>query len=389
MARLRLFKAVKKNLANTFSTWLASIGGDNTASGESVTQENSLKFTGVLSSVSLRADQIAASPKEIFIDSDGKIEVLHDDPLTMLLNHTPNPHMNAYTFWELNSTWLDLWGNSYNYITRSSGKVVALSPIFPGYITPTVVGGKLIYKNDGDTRFKAEIKPKDIIHFKDISIDGIVGKSRILLAKEAIGLGLAAEKFGSEFFGNGSQARGILQHPGVMGDKAHDRFEKSWKSKENMSTPILEEGMQYNQITIPPEAAQFIASREFQLQDIARVYRVPPHLLADLSRATFSNIEHSDIQFVKYTLRPLAKRYEHELENKLLGDDIGTKKIRFNLQAILRGDTKTRAEYLTKMVASKIMNRNEARAIENLNPVDGGEVFENPNTSTNGNNNTD
>ena len=385
MARLRLFKTVKKNLANTFSTWLASIGGDNTASGESVTQENSLKFTGVLSSVSLRADQIAASPKEIFTDTGGHIQVLHNDPLSMLLNHTPNPHMNAYTFWELNSTYLDLWGNAYNFITRKNGVAVALSPIHPAHIKPTVVDGKLIYKNE-DSRFDTEIKPNKILHFKDISLDGVIGKSRILLAKEAIGLGLAAEKFGSEFFGNGSQARGILQHPGVMGDKAHDRFDKSWKSKENMSTPILEEGMTYNQITIPPEAAQFIASREFQLQDIARVYRVPPHLLADLSRATFSNIEHSDIQFVKYTLRPLAKRYEHELENKLLGDDIGKKKIRFNLQAILRGDTKTRADYLTKMVSSKIMNRNEARAIENLNPVPDGEIFENPNTSTNNNN---
>ena len=368
MARLRLFKAVKKNLANTFSTWLASIGGDNTASGENVTQENSLKFTGVLSAVSLRSDQIAASPKEIIIDSGGRIEVQNDDPLFMLLNHTPNPHMNAYTFWELNNTYLDLWGNAYNYITRSKGVAVALSPIYPWNIKPEVVKGKLIYKNE-DSRFPTEIKPKDIIHFKDISLDGIIGKSRILLAKEAIGLGLAAEKFGSEFFGNGSQARGILEHPSEMGDKAYNRFKESWEKKENMSTPILEEGMTYKQITIPPEAAQFIASRQFQLQDVARVYRVPPHLLADLSRATFSNIEHSDIQFVKYTLRPLAKRYEHELEVKLLGDEIGKKKIRFNLQAILRGDTKTRAEYLTKMVASKIMNRNEARAIENLNPV--------------------
>jgi HK97 family phage portal protein len=224
--------------------------------------------------------------------------------------------------------------------------------------------------------------PKSILHFKDLSLDGVVGKSRIIQAKEAIGLGLAAEKFGAEFFGNGSQARGVLEHPGMMGDEAYANFKKSWESRGHHSTPILEEGMAYKQITIPPEAAQFIASREFQLQDIARVYRVPPHLLADLSRATFSNIEHSDIQFVKYTLRPLVKRYEQELEVKLLGKDLGKKNIRFNLDGILRGDTAARSQYYATMKQNKIMTTNEIRAHENMNPIEGGDILENPSTTS-------
>lgn len=382
MARFRFFKSVKRDLATTFTQWLALVGGGSTASGAEVTSETALKFTGVLSAVSLRADLIAASPKDIMVIKADWRSPDYNDPLYNLLAYTPNPHMNAYTFWELMSSHLDLWGNAYAAITRKKGQVVALSPIYPGYIIPEVVDGKLIYKIDGDPRFKAEIKPSDILHFKDISDDGIKGKSRIILAKEAIGLGLAAEKFGAEFFGNGSQARGILEHPAQMGDKAFDRFKESWNKKENMSTPILEEGMKYNQITIPPEAAQFIASREFQLQDIARVYRVPPHLMADLSRATFSNIEQSDIQFVKYTLRPLTKRFEQELEIKLLGDQVGKKNIRFNLDGILRGDTAARTAYYAAMKQNKIMTTNEIRAKEGLPPIDGGDILENPATSS-------
>ena len=376
-------RATNLSLSNP-QKWFDLFGGNETSSGAKVDEVNSLKFTGVLSAVSLRSELVASSPKEILVNSDGGRSKDFDDPLYKLLAYKPNPYMNSFTFWELNNTYLDLYGNAYNFISKSKGMPVALSPINPDKMEVLVEGGKLIYRisDTGDRVLDGDHTPNKILHFKDLSLDGIKGKSRILLAKEAIGLGLAAEKFGGEFFGNGTQARGVLQHPGTMGDEAYNNFKKSWSNKSNMSTPILEEGMVYNQISIPPEAAQFIASREFQLQDIARVFRVPPHLLADLSRATFSNIEQSDIQFVKYTLRPLVKRYEQELEVKLLGDDLGKKNIRFNLDGILRGDTATRAEYLSKMIQAKIMNRNEARAIENLNPVPGGEEFENPATSS-------
>lgn len=388
---------IKKVKERSLSTgdpkaWWNLFGGIRTASGARVDQDSSLKFTAVLSAVSLRSDLIASSPLDIFINEGEHRRRDFEDQLYPILNFQPNPYMDAYTFWELNNTYLDLWGNAYNYITGSAlNGVIALTPIHPANVEIRTETGKVIYRisNTGDRVLDGDHTAKKILHFKDITLDGIQGMSRILLAKEAIGLGLAAEKFGSEFFGNGSQARGVLEHPKQMGDVAYQRLKQSWDAKDNLTTPLLEEGTTYKQITIPPEAAQFIASREFQIQDVARVFRVPNHLINDLSKATFSNIEHQDISFVKYTLRPLAKRYESEMQIKLLGDDLGKKSIRFNLDAILRGDTKTRADYLTKMVAAKIFNRNEARAIENKNPVEGGEIFENPNTSTNTNNDGD
>jgi len=370
--------------------WFALFGGDKTSSGAEVDQETSLKFTAVLSAVSLRSDLIAASPKEIMVQKGDNRSSDYKDPLYRILAYEPNPYMNAYTYWELCNTHLDLWGNAYSHISNGKGQVTALTPIHPSKVEVVVEDGKLIYRvqDSGNPALDEDWKPEQILHFKDLSVDGYIGMSKILLAKEAIGLGIAAEKFGAEFFGNGSQARGVLQHPTQMGDKAWKRFQESWKKKDNMSTPILEEGMTYNQITIPPEAAQFIASREFQIQDISRVFRIPPSLLGDLSRATFSNVEHLDLQMVKYTVRPLVKRYEQELERKLLGDQIGKKNIRFNLDGILRGDTTARAAYYTVMKQMKIMTTNEIRSLENLNPIDGGDILENPSTTSEKNGNT-
>ena len=389
MAKLKLVSPLrwpfKRDLSlNSPAKWFALFGGDKTSSGAEVDQETSLKFTAVLAAVSLRGDLVAASPKEIMVSSGKNRQPDYKHPLYRILAYEPNPFMNAYTWWELNHTYLDLWGNAYNLISRQGKKVTALSPIHPARVKVEVKDGKLVYTVDGtgNSSLDGEHAPKDILHFRDLTLDGYMGQSRIMLAREAIGLGLAAEKFGGEFFGNGSQARGVIEHPTQMGDDAYNRFKQSWESKDNMSTPILEEGMVYKQITIPPEAAQFIASREFQVQDVSRIFRIPPPLLGDLSRATFSNIENLDLQMVKYTIRPLVKRYEQECELKLLSD-LGKENIRFNLDGILRGDTAARSAYYTVMKQMKIMTTNEIRALENMNPIEGGDILENPSTSSN------
>ena len=357
---------------------------------DALDQKTAMKFSGVMAAVSLRSELLASMPKVIYKNLKEGREADYKDPLYKILAYQPNPYMNAFTFWELMNTYLDLWGNSYAYISRYSGGVSALTPIEPSNVIPMVEDGKFFYRisGTGDSVLDGDHKPGKLLHFKDISFDGLVGISRIQYAKRAINLGISAEKFSKQFFDKGGHSKGIIEMEGVLDDDAYQTFKKRWDQNVNHGTPILDRGKKYHQLNMPIEDAMFIQARQFQLQDVARIFRVPPHLLADLSRATFSNIEHADIQFVKYALRPMVKRYEHELENKLLSDQLGKKNVRFNLDGILRGDTATRGEYLSKMVASQIMTQNEARAVENLNPVQEGDKFLSPYT-TPGNNNND
>lgn len=352
--------------------------------GGTVTEKTSMKFTGVLAAVSLRSELLASFPKMIYKNNEEGREATFDDPLYKIIAYQPNPYMNAFTFWELVNTHLDLWGNAYVFISRYGQKVRALTPVNPDKVEIKVENGKLIYRvtGTGDKLLDKDHSPEKFLHFKDISFDGIIGQSRISLANDAIAIAQSAEAFGKDFFDKGGQMKGIIETELGMDDEAMAAFSKRWNQNADHGTGILDRGKTYKQLSIPMADAQFIATREFQLQDIARVFRVPPHLLADLSRATFSNIEHSDIQFVKYGLRPMVKRFEHELELKLLGDELGKKSIRFNLEGMLRGDTASRTAYYASMKQNKIVTTNEIRNLENMNPIEGGDVLENPATSS-------
>jgi HK97 family phage portal protein len=205
-----------------------------------------------------------------------------------------------------------------------------------------------------------------------LSRNGIVGISPLDKAREAIGLGLAAENYGARFFGKGGNYKAVMETDKQLDDPEWKKFNKRINSYTDHDIPLLEYGIKYKDIGISPEQAQFVSSRTFQLQDIARFFNVPPHIIGDLSRATFSNIEHQDIQFVKYSLRSLLKRQEVELETKLAPMD-GTEKpdIKYILDGMLRGDTKTRAAYYQALVPLGIITRNEAREEENRSPLPG------------------
>lgn len=352
-----------------------------------VTPQSSMKFTGVLAAVSLRSELLASFPKMIYERTqEGRVE-LFGDPLQRVLAYQPNPYMNAFTFWELLNTHLDLWGNAFAYITRYGKEVKAITPIYPAKVKIKVEKGKVIYdvSGTGDPVLDKKHSQDKILHFKDISFDGIIGQSRITLANDAISLGLSQEDFEKEFFDKGGHSKAVIETDSQMTDESMTSFTKTWNQNANHGVPILDMGKKYKPIPIPMADAQLIAARSFQLQDIARVFRVPPHLLADLSRATFSNIEHSDLQFVKYGLRPMVKRYEHELELKLLGNDLGKKSIRFNLDAILRGDTAARSAYMATMKQNELYTTNEIRKMNGDNTSDDpkADLLQNPNTTSN------
>jgi len=390
LGELEAFLRVADNWDLKGETLLDIINADG---GAKVTKKTAMKFTGVLSAVSLRSELLASFPKMIYrLTPDGRVEI-PDDPLYKILAYQPNPYMNAFTFWELVNTHLDLWGNAYVFISRYGGNPKALTPVDPDKVELKVDGGKLHYivKDTGDKVLDKAHSPDKFLHFKDISFDGIIGQSRISLANDAIAIAQSAEAFGKEFFDKGGHSKGVIETDQAMGDDAFASFAKRWKANANYGTPVLDNGKKYKQLQIPMQDAQFIATREFQLQDIARVFRVPPHLLADLSRATFSNIEHADLQFVKYGLRPMVKRFEHELELKLLGADLGKKTIRFNLDAILRGDTASRISYFAGLKQNELYTTNEIRKMNGDNPIDDpkADLLANPATSSNKQSNED
>ena len=364
-------------------------GGVESESGISITQDTSLNFSAVYCATRVIAESIAYLPLQIFKKTDkGRVQ-LTDHPLYYKLHDEPNNFQTAFTLKETMATRQCLNGNAYAYIERDgAANVTQIIPFsLDTEVEPIydVKRSKIYYKING----KKVIEQTNIIHIPALSTDGIVGKSPIAIARESIGLGMAMQRFGSRFFGKGANPDFILEHPGQLSPQAIQNIKDSWaKDASGLSNShkprVLEEGMKLTRLSIAPDEAQFLESRKFQITEIARWFRLPPHMIGDLSNATFSNIEQQDIGFVKYSLAPWLKRWEQELCRKLLTEQ--EKKegvfIEFNLDALLRGDTATRGEYYTKMIAARVLSPNEVRSKENMNHYEGGDTYENPNTSS-------
>lgn len=350
-------------------------------SGILVTEESALKLSAVWSCIRLLSELPASLPIEVYEEKDrSRIPIEH--PVKELIMN-PTPLMGRFTWHELMNAWLQGWGNGISLIERNTaGFPVAFNPIHPANIKEVVYSdGNILYKiHDQERNIKGTFFSDEILHYKMFSTNGYWGKSPIQVAKENIGLGLAAERFGAKFFQRGGNLKAVIETEGHMDDKEYIDWKTRWEkfysgTTGDHSTPILEYGLKYKSLGIPPDQAQFILTREFQLQEIARIFNVPPHFLADLTRATFSNIEHQDIQFVKYTLRPILRRQEMELEEKLLSPkERGTIRIRFNLDGMLRGDLAAQTTHIKEMVQLGVMTVNEGRAILNMNPLPGGDV---------------
>jgi len=341
-------------------------------SGVNVNHETALKFTAVFAAIRIRSENIASLPKSVIREKDGKREVLHNHPVHRLIHRQPNSLMNAFTFWEYMNANLDGWGNAAAYIERkSNGDPLNIWHIHPSECTTTIVNRKIYYKVTG--QFAGTYSADDMLHFKLFTTkDGMWGIDPIRNSAEAISLGLAAQKFNTEFFAKGGHHKGVYETDQFLGDAEYQGIMKHMSEFKNFETPILEMGLKYKPISISPEAAQLIQQRTFSIQDIARIFNLPPHMLAELSRSTFSNIEHQDLQFVKYSLRPTVKRIEEELETKLFyeseTEEIGVK---FNLDGLLRGAIGTRSLYYHYGIQDGYISRNEARIMENLDPKEG------------------
>ena len=347
--------------------------------GVSVTNQAALKVTAFYAGIRIRSENIASFPKYVKrLTKDGLVDD-KKHPAYRVINVRPNSYTNKFDFWNVINTWLDGWGNAYAWIQRDrNGDPVALHQIHPTWVVGiTIVDGKKWYKVQSlDKDFQwlnGTYSDDDMLHFMLVTLDGIKGVNPVIYNALALGKSLATEKFASEFYERGGNLKAVLETEGHFDDETFQKFMAHFKkSGRNFETPLLEYGVKYKQLSVNPVAAALIQSETLSIQDVCRIINIPPHMVAELSHATFSNIEHQTIQFVQYSLRPTVKRLEDELERKLFTEgEQEVYSVKFSLDGLLRGDTQARSSYYHNAILDGYMSRNEVREMEGLQHKDG------------------
>jgi len=343
-----------------------------TSSGKTVNERTAMQTTAVYACVRILAETIASLPLHTYkYTKDGK-EKATEHQLYYLLHDEPNPEMTSFVFRETLMSHLLLWGNAYAQIIRDGrGQVVALYPLLPDKMrVDRNTSGELYYEYHSDKGVYIFNKD-DVLHIPGLGFDGLIGYSPIAMAKNAIGMAMATEEYGASFFANGANPGGVLEHPGVVKDpkKIRDSWNQVYQGSSNAHRiAVLEEGMKFQQIGIPPEQAQFLETRKFQIEEICRIFRVPLHLVGNLERATFSNIEYQSIDFVVHTIRPWLVRIEQSINKSLfLKDEKKEYFVSFLAEGLLRGDFASRMQGYSIGIQNGIYSINEVRNLENFN----------------------
>jgi len=364
-----------------------------TTSGKPVNERTAMQTTAVYACVRILAEAVASLPLHVYeYQDDGGKKLVHDHPLYYLLHDEPNPEMTSFVFRETLMSHLLIWGNAYAQIIRDgAGRVLGLYPLLPDKMdVQRDDRGNIYYvysrNSDENPTFKEygniKLKAEDVLHIPGLGFDGLIGYSPIAMAKNAVGMTLACEEYGASFFANGANPGGVLEHPGVLKDPSKVR--ESWNSvyrgvNNAHKIAVLEEGMKYQQIGIPPEEAQFLETRKFQINEIARLYRIPPHMVGDLDKSSFSNIEQQSLEFVKYTLDPWVIRWEQSLQRSLLlPGEKGKYFIKLNVDGLLRGDYQSRMNGYAVGRQNGWFSANDIREMENMNPIpdeEGGNLY--------------
>ena len=362
------------------------------AAGKSVNERSAMQMTAVYACVRILSESIAGLPLHMYrYEDDGSKTKAVEHPLYHLLHDEPNPEMTSFIFRETLMSHLLLWGNAYAQIIRNGkGEIIALYPLMPNRMkVERDAKGRLYYeyqtmKEDAPTMKGAvyQLDPSEVLHVPGLGFDGLVGYSPIAMAKNAIGLAIAAEEYGSKFYANGAAPSGVLEHPNVLKDpaKVRDSWNAAFGGSSNAHrVAVLEEGMKYTPISISPNEAQFLETRKFQIDEIARIFRVPPHMVGDLEKSSFSNIEQQSLEFVKYTLNPWVCRWEQALQRALLDDDEkGKYFFRFNVEGLMRGDYQSRMNGYATARQNGWMSANDIRELENLDRIPaelGGDLY--------------
>lgn len=375
--------------ASTLSSpkeWLSEMFSSSSYSGISVTPKRALEHTAVYSCVNVLSESIGSLPFSVYKTQNKNNKTYKtkatDHNVHFLLHDEPNPYMTSFTFFQLVMINLTLRGNFYAQIVKNNaGKIIGYYPLENEKMRVVrLENGDIGYIYNHSSLGEVGLESKEILHFIGMTLDGIIGLSPIAYNRHSIGASIAMETFGSTLFKNGATPSGVVSGKGVtaMSDTAFARFKQSFKESYqgmmNAGKPlILEDGFDFKPITISNKDGQYLESRKFTKAEIASIFRVPLHMINELDKATFSNIEHQSMQFVVDAVRPWIVRIEQELKRKSFSDS--EKKnyyVKANMGALLRGDTSSRySAYESAITKGCWMSRNEARELEDLNPIEG------------------
>ena len=385
-----LFKSRDKPQNSYDSPSYTYFFGRSTA-GKSVNDRTAMQQIAVYACVRVLSEAIAQLPLHVYEYTDKGKERVPRHPLYFLLHDQPNPEMTSFVFRETLMAHLLIYGNAYAQIIRNGrGDVMGLYPLMPDKIkADRDERNRLIYKysryDEQNPNFREQgeiiLPAEQVLHIPGLGFDGLVGYSPIAMAKNAIGLAVACDEYGASFFANGASPSAVLEHPGVIKnpERVREAWHRAYGSGNAHKTAILEEGMKYTPISIPNNEAQFLETRKFQIEEIARLYRVPLHMIGDLDHATFSNIEQMSLEFVMYTLSPWLIRWEQSLMKALLSDsEKGRYFIKFNVEGLLRGDYASRMQGYSIGIQNGFLCPNDVRMLEDMNYIpdeEGGNTF--------------
>jgi HK97 family phage portal protein len=349
------------------------LGG--TVSGKAVNERTAMRNSAVYACVRVLSEAVAGLPLHIHRRDGRYRETAYNHPLHRLLAKEPNSEMTSFVFREVLMGHILIYGNAFVQITRNGrGHPTALYPLLPCNMSVTRDSDEqLLYTYNSD-KGQVKLRRYNVLHIPGMGFDGIMGYSPITIAQQSLGAAFAVEEYGSRYFANGANPGGVLEFPGTVKDIK--RVKESWNAGHQGSAnagkiAVLEEGAKFSAISISPEQSQFLESRKFSINEICRIFRVQPHLIADLERATFSNIEHQSLEFVKYSLEPWVVRWEQSMEKSLLlPSEKSDYYIKFNMDGLLRRTYKERMDGYSTGIQNGFLSPNDVRTFEDLNPID-------------------
>ena len=353
-----------------------------------INTQTAMKYTAVFACVRVLSETLASMPIMLYRKkTDGDRESKNDLAVYDILHNAPNDEMSPFNFKEACMVALNTGGNAVcERLVNRYGQLVGLYP-YPWsmvQIDRNKETGRLVYKIRDGTKLR-ELDRSQVFHIPGLSFDGVIGMTPIEYAGSAICLGLSYEQFGNSFFNNGANASGAFTHPNSLSDIAFERLKadltKNYTGLANTGKPmILEEGMDFKPFTIKPVDAELLGNKKFQIEDVARIYRVPLHLIQNLDKATFSNIEQQSLEFVMYTMLPWFKRWEENINMQLLTQQerMAGYYLEFKIDSLLRGDAKSRAEAYSIARQWGWMSVNDIRKLENMNSIPNGDIYLEP-----------